>query len=120
MHADAKPYFSLHFPDYCSSCFLTCLACPPLPLPLRNDNSNQKKVVYSCIATCVVNAIWGKKTYVLPLSQVVAEDIRYSVNLMATFQELVISLWASVGWNLNGWNVRVICNMFQLSGEQHT
>ena len=38
---------------------------------------------------------------------------------MAEFQELVISLWASVGWNLNGWNVRVICNMFQLSAE-HT
>ena len=43
----------------------------------------------------------------------------YSADLMAEFQELVISLWASVGWNLNGWNVRVICNMFQLSAE-HT
>ena len=38
---------------------------------------------------------------------------------MAEFQELVISLWASVGWNLNGRNVPVICNTFQLSA-QHT
>ena len=112
-----QSHISLHFPEFC---LLTCLACPPLRYALQNENKTRKKSSLKLHSNLCCTCFFERKTYFLPLMEVVAEYIRYSVKLMATFQELVISLWASVGWNLNGWNVRVICNMFQLSGEQHT